>query len=158
MAAVEVHVGSPVVKLRRPWVVGALSLIPFYWVFWYYAINREMRDFGRARGDAALGESKPALSVFAVTLGAIVVIPWVVSLLRTIDRIDDCGRLAGARPEPSRLAVALMIGASCVPFISVFMTPGVAATIVSFSGLPAVLAGTALLQRRLTRFWSAVLS
>ena len=66
MTAVEVNAGGAVVKLRRPWVVGALSLIPFYWVFWYYAVNREMRDFGRARGNAALGESKPGLSVVAV--------------------------------------------------------------------------------------------
>jgi hypothetical protein len=158
MAAVEVNFGRAVVKLRRPWVVGALSLIPFYWVFWYYAVNREMRDFGRARGDAALRESRPARSVLAVTLGAFVVVPWVVSWLRTIKRVAACERIAGHRPERSTLVVALMAGGTFVPWIGAFMSPGIAATVVSYSGVLVAIAATVLIQRRLTRLWRVVLA
>ena len=39
-------------KLRNPWGVVGLTLITLgiYYFFWWYYINREMRDFGRARG------------------------------------------------------------------------------------------------------------
>ena len=45
--------GTPsTAKLRNPWGVIGLTLITlgFYYFFWWYYINREMRDFGRARG------------------------------------------------------------------------------------------------------------
>ena len=154
MAAVEVNVGSAVVKLRRPWVVGAFSLIPFYWVFWYYAVNREMRDFGRARSNAALGESKPARSVVGVTAGAIVVVPWIVSLWQAVWRIEACERLTGARRQSSALVLALLLGASLIPWIGVFAGNGVLAIVLTYSGLPAVVAATVLMQRRLTRLWT----
>jgi hypothetical protein len=155
MTAVEVNAGGAVVKLRRPWVVGALSLIPFYWVFWYYAVNREMRDFRRARGNAALRESKPGLSVVAVTVGWIVIVPALLSQWRAVRRIEACERIAGSRPESSALILALLVGASTVPWIGWFMEQGVAAVVVTYSGLPAVIAATVLMQRRLTRLWAA---
>lgn len=156
MTAVEVNAGGAVVKLRRPWVVGALSLIPFYWVFWYYAVNREMRDFGRSRSDAALGESKPGLSVVAVTAGSLVVIPWIVSVWRAVKRIEACERIAGSRPESSALILCLLIGASLISWVGVFVGTGALALILTYSGIPAAMVASALMQRRLTRVWAGV--
>jgi len=155
MTAVEVNAGGAVVKLRRPWVVGALSLIPFYWVFWYYAVNREMRDFGRARGDAALGESRPGLSVVAVTAGSLVVIPWIVSVWHAVRRIEACERLAGSRPESSALVLCLLVGASLIGWVGVFLGHGAVALILTYSGIPLGIAATVLMQQRLTRLWAA---
>jgi hypothetical protein len=83
-------------KVRNPLGVIGLSLITIgvYFFFWWYFINREMRDLGRARG-VDLGQS-PGNSVLAVTLGALIIVPAIVSEWRT-----------GARVEASQEAVGI---------------------------------------------------
>src|SRR4051795_3231613 len=82
-------------KLPNPLGVVGLSLITFgiYYAFWWYYINREMRDLGRAR-DTDLGQS-PGNSVLAVTLGWIIIVPAIVSMWRTTDRIQRSQEVAG---------------------------------------------------------------
>ena len=82
-------------KLRNPLGVVGLSLITLgiYYIFWWYFINREMRDLGRARG-TDLGQS-PGNSVLAITLGALIIVPALVSLWRTSDRIQRSQEVAG---------------------------------------------------------------
>jgi hypothetical protein len=90
MAAREVVMpGGARAKIRDEglvllWTVLTLGI---YTLVWYYKINREMRDFGRAHGDQRLATSKPVLSILAVTLGSLVLIPAVVSYWRTTGRI-----------------------------------------------------------------------
>jgi hypothetical protein len=154
MAAVEVNVGSAVVKLRRPWVVGALSLIPFYWVFWYYAVNREMRDFGGARGDEDLGETRPWLSVIAVTIGALAIVPPIVSEWRAVQRIGACESLAGGPRGKSVLTLGLLVGA-WLAGLAVGVISAPLAMIAAFCGwVVAFVGATVLMQRRLTRLWT----
>ena len=76
-------------KIRNPLAVALLGLITIgiYWVFWWYFINREMVDYGQANDVPDLGDN-PWLSVLAVTLGALVIIPALVSLWRTCRRIE----------------------------------------------------------------------
>jgi uncharacterized protein DUF4234 len=81
--------GTPsTAKLRNPWGVIGLTLITLgiYYFFWWYYINREMRDFGHARG-VDLGQ-KPGNSVLAISLGALIIVPAIVSLWTTSDRIQ----------------------------------------------------------------------
>src|SRR3954451_6172733 len=82
-------------KLRNPLGVVGLTLITFgiYYFFWWYYINREMRDLGRAR-NTDLGEN-PGNSVLAVTLGALIIVPAIVSMWRTSDRIQRTEEVAG---------------------------------------------------------------
>ena len=82
-------------KLRNPLGVVGLSLITLgiYYFFWWYFINREMRDLGRARG-TDLGQN-PGNSVLAVTLGALIIVPAIVSMWRTSDRIQRSQEVAG---------------------------------------------------------------
>jgi Domain of unknown function (DUF4234) len=82
-------------KLRNPLGVVGLSLITLgiYYAFWWYFINREMRDLGRARG-TDLGQS-PGNSVLAITLGAFIVVPAIVTAWRTSDRIQRSQQTAG---------------------------------------------------------------
>ena len=97
-------------KLRNPLGVVGLSLITLgiYYVFWWYYINREMRDFGRARG-TDLGQN-PGNSVLAITLGALIIIPAIVTLWTTSDRIQRTQEVAGAhRPASGPIIFILLI-------------------------------------------------
>lgn len=87
--------GGARAKLRNPLGVVGLSLITLgiYYFFWWYFINREMRDLGRARR-VDLGES-PSNSVLAVTLGWIIIVPAIVSMWRTSERIQRSQEVAG---------------------------------------------------------------
>jgi hypothetical protein len=82
-------------KLRNPLGVVGLSIITLgiYYIFWWYFINREMRDFGRAR-NTDLGEN-PGNSVLAITLGALIIVPALVTMWRTSDRIQRSQETAG---------------------------------------------------------------
>jgi hypothetical protein len=100
-------------KLRNPLGVVGLSIITIgiYYVFWWYFINREMRDFGRARG-TDLGQN-PGNSVLALTLGALIIVPALVTLWTTSDRIQRSQEVAGVeRPAngPIIFILLLLIG------------------------------------------------
>ena len=97
-------------KIRNPLGVVGLSIITLgiYYVFWWYFINREMRDFGRAR-NVDLGQS-PGNSVLAITLGAFIIVPAIVSMWRTSDRVQRSQELAGVeRPTTGPLIFVLVL-------------------------------------------------
>ena len=97
-------------KVRNPLGVVGLSIITIgiYYVFWWYFINREMRDFGRARG-TDLGEN-PGNSVLALTLGALIIVPAIVTLWRTCDRIQRSQEVAGHdRPASGPIIFILLL-------------------------------------------------
>jgi hypothetical protein len=96
-------------KLRNPLGVVGLSIITLgvYYVFWWYFINREMRDFGRARG-TDLGEN-PGNSVLALTLGALVIVPAIVTLWRTCDRIQRAQETAGVGTPASGPIIFILL-------------------------------------------------
>jgi hypothetical protein len=82
-------------KVRNPLGTVALSIVTIgvYYVFWWYFINREMRDLGRSR-NADLGQN-PGQSVLALTLGALIIVPALVTLWRTSGRIESAQEVAG---------------------------------------------------------------
>jgi uncharacterized membrane protein len=100
-------------KIRSPW---APALLPFvtlgiYAIVWYYKVNREMADLGRAKGTDELGDS-PVKSVLAVTFGALIIVPAVISLIHTAQRIQRAQRLTGVEPQLNgwlALVLALVI-------------------------------------------------
>ena len=77
-----------------------LSTITFgvYAWFWWYFINRELRDLGRAHSRAELGDN-PALSALAVSLGVLIIVPPFVSLYNTCKRVQAAQQLASGRVE-----------------------------------------------------------
>jgi hypothetical protein len=97
MAAPEVELGPEQrAKIRDPGMTLFLTVITFgiyNWV-WYYRINRELRDYGRRMGDEKLAGTNPVLSVLAVTIGALVLIPAFVSWWRATGRIRRAERIA----------------------------------------------------------------
>ena len=96
-------------KVRTPIAVPLLSLITLgiYGIFWWYFINREMADLGRANRVPELGDN-PIMSVVAVTIGALVIVPPFVSLWRTCKRIETAqNRVLGSNNFSPILAFVL---------------------------------------------------
>ncbi len=95
--AEEIQIGGTgsTAKIRNPLGVVGLSIITIgiYYVFWWYFINREMRDLGRAR-NTDLGQN-PTNSVLAITLGALIIVPAIVTLWTTSGRIESSQEAVG---------------------------------------------------------------
>ena len=103
--ATEVNARGAYVKIRRPWCAFFLVLVTLgiYYLFWYYFVNRELRDFGRASAES--GESRihvnPWISLLAVTFGWLLIIPPFISMFRTFSRIRTAQDVADVGPKAS---------------------------------------------------------
>ena len=97
-------------KIRSLWAVALLPIITIaiYYFYWWYQVNREMRDYGRAKGTDELGDS-PGTSLLAVTLGALIIVPALVSTYRGFKRVQAAQRLAGADPLNGWIGLLLYI-------------------------------------------------
>jgi hypothetical protein len=97
------------VKIRSPWAAALLPLITLgiYHLVWWYRINRELRDYGKAKG-YDLGQN-PTNSVLALFPGGLIVIPALVSYWRGTKRVMGASRLAGQEPLNGWIAILLYI-------------------------------------------------
>src|SRR4051794_34588043 len=97
------------VKVRSPVAVALLPFITFgiYHLVWWYRINREMRDFGRANG-YDLGQN-PTNSLLALFPGAFIVIPPFVSYWRGTKRVQGVARVAQREPVNGWIALILFL-------------------------------------------------
>lgn len=84
-------------KVRHPLGIVGLAFITLgvYFWFWWYFVNREMCDFGEARGTEECGTS-PGTSLIAVTLGAFIIVPPFVSIYKGFKRMNATGTIAGS--------------------------------------------------------------
>jgi hypothetical protein len=109
--AEELQIGrtGATAKTRNPFGVIGLSFITLfvYYCFWWYFINREMRDLGRERG-ADLGQN-PGNSVLAITLGAFVIVPAIVSGWRTSMRIEQSQEAVGLERRASGPVIFILL-------------------------------------------------
>jgi hypothetical protein len=82
-------------KIRNPLGVVGLSIITIgiYYIFWWYFINREMRDLGRSR-NTDLGQN-PGNSVLALIPGSLIIVPGLVTLWTTSGRIESSQEAVG---------------------------------------------------------------
>lgn len=90
--------------------VGALSFffsLIYLWIFWY-RINKELAAYGRAKGTDACGTS-PGKSLLAVTLGALIVVPALVSFYRAHKRLVAAQALAGVTPLNGWISLILYL-------------------------------------------------
>jgi Domain of unknown function (DUF4234) len=97
-------------KIRNLVAVALLPLITFliYYFYWWYQVNRELKDYGRAKETDELGDS-PGMSLLAVTLGALVVIPALVSNYRGFKRVQAAQRLTGVEPLNGWIGLILFV-------------------------------------------------
>jgi heme/copper-type cytochrome/quinol oxidase subunit 2 len=84
------------------WLVWPLITLGIYFFVWYYKVNREARDFD-PKIDVA-----PAVSLLAVLIGWIIIIPPFVSIYRTGERIAKMQSAAGLEPTSSALLGLLL--------------------------------------------------
>ncbi|MBJ7593629.1 MAG: DUF4234 domain-containing protein [Candidatus Dormibacteraeota bacterium] len=96
-----VVVGNQTYKRRNPlavWIGLPLITLGVYYFVWWYKVTNEARRF---LNDQSIN---PALSVVAVSIGAVVVVPPFVSAYTTTGRIarmqERVGMLAGTRANP----------------------------------------------------------
>ena len=107
---VQIRGSQSFAKVRsQVWViVWSFFTLGIYGMYWWYQVNRELRDLGRARGSHELGDS-PGVSLLAVTLGWLVIVPPFVSIYNGVKRIQAAQRLAGI-PEGQLMNGWLMLG------------------------------------------------
>jgi hypothetical protein len=108
---IQISGSNAVGKIRNPLGVVGLTIITLgvYFFIWYYKVNKEMAEMGRARNTEELGTS-PATSLMAVLFGWILLfIPPLVSEYKTCDRLNKAERLVGLEGMEAGLLFLLWI-------------------------------------------------
>jgi hypothetical protein len=97
-------------KIRNILTPALLPFVTFgiYLVVWWYKINRELADYGRAQGTQELGDN-PTLSTLALFPGALVVVPAIWTTVTTFKRVQAAQRLSGQTPLNGWLALVLYV-------------------------------------------------
>jgi hypothetical protein len=97
------------VKIRSPWAVALLPIITLgiYHLVWWYRINRELRDYGRAKG-YDLGQN-PTASLLALFPGGIIIVPALITYWRGTKRVQGAARIAGKEPPNGWVALILYL-------------------------------------------------
>jgi hypothetical protein len=110
-------------KIRNLFAVAILPIVTIgiYFFFWWYFIHRELRDYGRAKNTDELGTS-PGTSLLAVTLGALIIVPALVSIYRGFKRVQAAQRLAGVEQLNGWIGLILFLVFS--PALNAYMQSG----------------------------------
>jgi hypothetical protein len=111
-------------KIRNPVVVAILTFVTvlIYLFFWWYFINREMADYGRQTGTNELGDS-PGKSLLAISLGLLVLVPAVWTIVTTFKRVQALQRLTG-EANPINGWIGLILGVVIEPALFGYMQSG----------------------------------
>ncbi len=97
------------VKVRSPWAAALLPIITLgiYHVVWWYKINKELKEFGEAKGHD-LGRN-PTNSVLALVPGFLIIVPPLVSYWRGTKRIMGAAQLGGKEPVNGWISLILYL-------------------------------------------------
>ena len=150
---IDISQGPAAAKLRDPWRVALLSGITFgiYWAVWYYKINREMRDYGASCEDRELAASRPVRSLLAVVACPFWLFAPMISLVRTVGRLQRVERLASGSTRSGTGLIVLLVGGYVMG--SVPSREGSIA--ISLIGFATCFIASALIQSRLNAVWRA---
>jgi Domain of unknown function (DUF4234) len=112
---VQINGGPGTAKIRHPVAVAALSIVTIgiYFLYWWYQVNREMVDLGKARNAEGLGDN-PTLSLLAMFPGALIIIPPYFSLYNGVQRIKRAQEVGLGYSEDQTIngwiVLALIVG------------------------------------------------
>ena len=97
-------------KIRNPLAPALLPFVTFgiYTLVWYYKINKELAEMGRARNTEELGTS-PGTSLLAVTLGVFIIVPPFLSIYNTWKRKVAAENMTGQDGMETGLGFLLSI-------------------------------------------------
>ena len=112
-------------KIRHPVAVPLLTLVTLgiYGLYWWYQINREMADLGRARGLEGLGE-KPLYSLLAVFPGLLIIVPPYVSLYNGVQRLQKAQKGTTGEVSMNGWIVLIMVVGSLIVGVVGLLVPG----------------------------------
>jgi hypothetical protein len=112
-------------KIRHPVAVPVFSFITFgiYYVYWWYQVNREVMDLGRARNVTGLGDN-PTLSLLAVFPGVLVIVPPFVTLYNGVKRFQRAQQATLGDSTLNGWIVLALIVASFIVGITALIMPG----------------------------------
>ena len=107
---VQIAGAGSTAKVRNVVAVAIFSLITLgiYVIFWWYFVNREMADYGRAKGADDLGDS-PGKSTLALFPGALLIVPAIWTTFTTFQRVQAAQRHAGQTPINGWLGIVLYV-------------------------------------------------
>ncbi|MBX6390216.1 MAG: DUF4234 domain-containing protein [Frankia sp.] len=92
-------------KRRNPvaaWLGLPLITLGVYSLVWFYKTTREVAEYARIR-------VRPGVSVLAVSLGVLLIVPPFVAVWRLCERASAARRAAGLPPLPVPLAFLLFL-------------------------------------------------
>ena len=97
------------VKIRSPWAAALLPFVTFgiYHLVWWYRINRELRDYGRAKG-YDLGQN-PTNSLLALFPGGLIIVPALITYWRGTKRAQGAARIAGNEAVNGWIALVMYV-------------------------------------------------
>ncbi len=106
---VQIAGAGSTAKVRNPLGTVGLSIITLgiYYVFWWYFINREMRDVGRTR-NVDLGQN-PTNSVLALFPGGVIIVPAIVTMWTTSARIESAQEAVGIERRVSGPIIFILL-------------------------------------------------
>lgn len=101
--ATQLNIRGAYVKQRNPLGILGLNFITLgiYSLYWYYEINRELRDLGE--------DVSPGMSLLAVMFGWMLIVPPFLSFYNTGERIKRQQRAAGMHQTTSGAFVITML-------------------------------------------------
>jgi hypothetical protein len=123
--AEQVQIAGTAATAKKRNVIGvavlAVVTLGIYLLFWWYFINRELADLGRAKGTAELGDS-PGKSTLALFPGALLIVPAIWTTITTFKRVQAAQRLTGSTPVNGWLGLVLYLVLS--PAMYAYMQSG----------------------------------
>ncbi len=122
---VQIPGAGSTAKIRNVIAVAVLSIVTLgiYFCVWYYKVNREMVDYGKATGRSEEFGDSPLTSLLAVTLGALIIVPALVSLYRCFQRVQALQRSAGGG-DPINGWIGLILLLVFSPALYAYMQSG----------------------------------
>ncbi|MGH2394601.1 MAG: DUF4234 domain-containing protein, partial [Candidatus Limnocylindria bacterium] len=105
--------------------VAALSFITLgiYFLYWWYQVNREMVDLGRARNAEGLGDN-PTLSLLAMFPGGLVLIPPIFSMYNGVQRMKRAQEVAVGNVTMNGWIVFALYAGSFIVGVAGLIVPG----------------------------------
>jgi len=143
------------VKHRSVGAIVGLNLVTLglYSIYWWYTINRELRDLGRRRGVDEL-DKKPALSALAYFTGPCLLIPYLWTAVTTSKRVDTAQREVNVKPLGASLPISLFVISAVACIAAAAATGGVLLGLLACA-IAADLAAMVYLQSALNKAWQA---
>jgi hypothetical protein len=116
---VNINGSASIAKVRHPVAVPVLILftLGIYGIYWWYQVNREMRDLGRTRNAVGLGDN-PTTSALALFPGILIIVPPFFSLYNGVGRAKRAQEVTlGNMSLNGWIVLGLIVGGFIVPFL-----------------------------------------